>query len=65
MPPTTQSVAPAAPQATSRTNGQGKVRNASVAGVHHIIQTGVYCGACGIGVEHHWRHCPLCAGRLI
>ncbi len=46
-------------------SGGGKVRNASVPGVRHAIQTGMYCGGCGIGVEHHWRHCPLCAKRLI
>jgi hypothetical protein len=65
MVPTSQTDASPKAQATASSNGHGKIRNASVAGVHHIIQTGVYCGGCGIGVEHHWRHCPLCAVRLI
>jgi len=63
--PTSQTGVSPRAQATASSNGHGKIRNASVAGVHHIIQTGVYCGGCGIGVEHHWRHCPLCAVRLI
>ena len=35
-----------------------------VPGVHHVLQTGIYCGSCNIGVEHHWRHCPVCGARL-
>lgn len=48
-----------------RGSASGKVRGASVHGVRHVIQTGVHCFSCGIGVEHHWRHCPICAHRLI
>ncbi len=35
-----------------------------VQGVHHVLQTGIYCGGCNIGVEHHWRNCPICGNRL-
>jgi len=43
--------------------GGGRVR-VGVPGVHHVLQTGIYCGGCNIGVEHHWRNCPICGNRL-
>ena len=43
----------------------GKVRGGGFPGIRSTIQTGVYCSSCGIGVEHHWRHCPVCSIRLI
>jgi hypothetical protein len=41
-----------------------RIRGANVRGVHHVLQTGIFCGACNIGVEHHWRTCPVCGSRL-
>ena len=49
----------------SRPAGNGKVRGGGFPGIRSTIQTGVYCSSCGIGVEHHWRHCPVCSIRLI
>jgi hypothetical protein len=54
---------PAVP--ASRPAGTGKVRGGGTPGVRSTIQTGVYCASCGIGVEHHWRHCPVCSNALI
>ena len=51
--------------ASPRPAGTGKVRNAGAPGIRATIQTGVFCASCGIGVEHHWRHCPLCSNRLM
>ena len=48
-----------------RPAGTGKVRGGGFPGIRSTIQTGVYCASCGIGVEHHWRHCPVCSNRLI
>ena len=48
-----------------RPAGTGKVRGGGFPGIRSTIQTGVYCALCGIGVEHHWRHCPVCSNRLI
>jgi len=39
-------------------------KRTGVQGVHHVLQTGIYCGGCNIGVEHHWRNCPICGSRL-
>ena len=50
---------------TQRPAGTGKVRNIGIPGVRSTIQTGVFCASCGIGVEHHWRYCPLCSNRLM
>ncbi len=33
-------------------------------GVHHNVQSGKNCSRCGIGVEHSWRHCPVCSVSL-
>ena len=49
----------------SRSAGNGKVRGGGFPGIRSTIQTGVYCSSCGIGVEHHWRFCPVCSIRLI
>jgi len=54
---------PAAP--TPRLAGTGKVRGGGTPGIRSTIQTGVHCASCGIGVEHHWRHCPVCSNSLI
>ena len=51
--------------APSRPAGNGKVRGGGFPGIRSTIQTGVYCSSCGIGVEHHWRHCPVCSSQLI
>ena len=48
-------VPPASPDGRKRTG---------IPGVHHILQTGIYCGGCNIGVEHHWRNCPICGTRI-
>ncbi len=32
--------------------------------VHHNVQSGKNCSRCGIGVEHSWRHCPVCSVSL-
>ena len=53
------------PVSTSGPVGSGKVRNRGISGVRATIQTGVFCASCGIGVEHHWRYCPLCSNRLM
>ena len=53
------------PVGTSVPAGTGKVRNAGVSGVRATIHTGVFCATCGIGVEHHWRYCPICPNRLM
>jgi hypothetical protein len=45
------------------TTNDGRKRT-GVPGVHHILQTGIYCGGCNIGVEHHWRNCPICGTRI-
>ena len=45
--------------------GTGKIRRGGFPGIRSTIQTGVNCASCGIGVEHHWRHCPVCSNRLI
>ncbi len=39
-------------------------KRTGVPGVRHVLQTGIYCGGCNIGVEHHWRNCPICGNRL-
>ena len=39
-------------------------KRTGIPGVHHILQTGIYCGGCNIGVEHHWRNCPICGTRI-
>jgi hypothetical protein len=57
-----------APQSVNSSNSgitTGKIRNGGTPGVRATIQTGVYCAKCGIGVEHHWRHCPVCSCQLI
>ena len=51
------------PMAAPVSTGGGRVRT-GVQGVHHVLQTGIYCGSCNIGVEHHWRNCPICGHRL-
>ncbi len=53
------------PASTQRPAGTGKLRNTGTPGVRSTIQTGVFCASCGIGVEHHWRYCPLCSNRLM
>jgi len=53
----------AAPQPMVRPAG-GKMRTGAIPGVHHVLQTGVHCGGCNIGVEHHWRMCPVCGSGL-
>ena len=65
--PTFGALPSSAPSAATapRPAGTGKVRNASAPGIRATIQTGVFCASCGIGVEHHWRHCPLCSNRLM
>ena len=55
--PTPQPVRTPQPMASGR-------HRTGVPGVHHVLQTGIYCGSCNIGVEHHWRHCPVCGARL-
>ena len=55
--PTPQSVRTPQPMTSGR-------HRTGVPGVHHVLQTGIYCGSCNIGVEHHWRHCPVCGARL-
>ena len=61
--PTFGGVNPSTP--TPRPAGTGKVRRGGFPGIRSTIQTGVNCASCGIGVEHHWRHCPVCSNRLI
>ena len=65
--PTFGALPSSAPSAATapRPAGTGKVRNAGAPGIRATIQTGVFCASCGIGVEHHWRHCPLCSNRLM
>jgi hypothetical protein len=29
-----------------------------------LIPSGVHCNGCGIGVEVHWRACPVCGSGL-
>ena len=59
--------APAAPKPES---AQDRVADlvsrpgAPAQGVHHHIQSGRFCGSCGIGVEQQWRHCPVCSTSL-
>ena len=61
--PTFGGINPSTP--TPRPEGTGKVRGGGFPGIRSSIQTGVYCASCGIGVEHHWRHCPVCSNILI
>jgi len=63
-----QTAPQATPQPISRapavqSTGAGRQRT-GVQGIHHVLQTGIYCGGCNIGVEHHWRHCPVCGSSL-
>ncbi|DAC62905.1 MAG TPA: EF-hand domain-containing protein, partial [Candidatus Poseidoniales archaeon] len=51
------------PVQTSKPANSGRHRS-GVPGVHHVLQTGIYCGSCNIAVEHHWRHCPICGSQL-
>ena len=51
------------PMAAPSPSGGGRIRM-GVQGVHHVLQTGIYCGGCNIGVEHHWRNCPICGTQL-
>ena len=51
------------PAQTAQPASSGRHRS-GVPGVHHVLQTGIYCGSCNIAVEHHWRHCPICGSRL-
>ena len=62
--PTFGGITPSASIA-SRPAGSGKVRGSGFPGIRSTIQTGIYCSSCGIGVEHHWRHCPVCSLKLI
>ena len=54
----------ATPQIVSHTPTSAGRKRTGVPGVHHTLQTGIYCGSCSIGVEHHWRNCPICGSRL-
>ena len=57
--------APAAPAPVEQTPARsGRVRGAGLPGVHHVVQTGLFCATCSIGVEHHWRMCPICSSKL-
>ena len=64
--PAPQAVPQAAPQSIPQApppSAAGRQRS-GVPGIHHVLQTGIYCGGCNIGVEHHWRHCPVCGSGL-
>ncbi|MBN16545.1 MAG: hypothetical protein CMB37_00070, partial [Euryarchaeota archaeon] len=60
--PMSPSPSPSTPVQVSAKSG-GRHRS-GVPGVRHVLQTGIYCGGCNIGVEHHWRICPVCANTL-
>ena len=55
---------PVAPQIAMQSSVSDGRKRTGIPGVHHILQTGIYCGGCNIGVEHHWRNCPICGSRL-
>ncbi len=57
--PSPQSAPPAIAPSTT-----GSRQRSAVSGVHHVLQTGIYCSGCNIGVEHHWRHCPVCGSSI-
>ena len=62
--PAPQTMTQAAPQAMApSTSSAGRLRT-GVPGVQHVLQTGIFCGSCNIGVEYHWRICPICGARL-
>ena len=62
--PAPQTMAQAPPQTMApTTSSSGRLRT-GVPGVHHVLQTGIFCGSCNIGVEYHWRICPICGARL-
>ena len=56
--------AQAAPSAEQIPTRAGRVRGAGLPGVHHVVQTGLFCANCSVGVEHHWRICPICSSKL-
>ncbi len=62
--PTPQPTMPQAPIQQRPQPTSGGRHRMGVPGVHHVLQTGIYCAGCNIGVEHHWRICPICGSRL-
>jgi hypothetical protein len=62
--PTPQPMGQAPPQTLAPTTASAGRLRVGVPGVQHVLQTGIYCGSCNIGVEHHWRICPICGARL-
>jgi hypothetical protein len=61
--PVPQPMPQSIPQAMAQPSAAGRQRT-GVSGIHHVLQTGIYCGGCNIGVEHHWRHCPVCGSSI-
>ena len=62
--PAQQNTPRAAPQTMAPTTAPAGRLRTGVPGVHHVLQTGIFCGSCNIGVEYHWRICPICGARL-
>ena len=62
--PAPQNTPRAAPQTMAPTTAPAGRLRTGVPGVHHVLQTGIFCGSCNIGVEYHWRICPICGARL-
>ena len=62
--PAPASTAPNSESAQDRVADLVSRPGATAEGVHHHIQSGRFCGGCGIGVEQQWRHCPVCSTSL-
>ncbi len=60
--PVTSSTPPIRP--TGPGGPQMRSRGSAIPGVHHVLQSGAFCTSCNIGVERHWRHCPVCASQI-
>ena len=43
---------------------QVRGRGNAIPGVHHTLQSGAFCTSCNVGVERHWRHCPVCGSGI-
>ena len=61
---TPQAVPQPISQAPASPPTSGGRQRSGVPGIHHVLQTGIFCGGCNIGVEHHWRICPVCGSSL-
>jgi hypothetical protein len=59
---TSEPIRPVGPSGPN--NPQRRGRGNAIPGVHHTLQSGAFCPSCNIGVERHWRHCPVCGSGI-